>query len=115
MGCTHEGKIEAAEILHLYDGGAYSDRGVVMSWAGATDCTSPYQVRMDPLEFRYHNAIKPGDTTPTQAPACHRAVTPCCDSMLVSAIYKWRCCTAIPETRAPRQNGWAKAGFKPRH
>jgi CO/xanthine dehydrogenase Mo-binding subunit len=109
LGCTHGGKIAAAEILHLYDGGAYSDRGVVMSRAGAIDCTGPYridnvhcdslcmytnhpystsfrgfghleltfameramdlladQVHMDPLEFRFHNAIGPGDTTPTQ-------------------------------------------------
>lgn len=109
LGCTHEGKIVAAEILYLYDGGAYSDRGAVMSRAGATDCTGPYridnvhcdslcmytnhpystsfrgfghpemtfaieramdvlaaQVHMDPLEFRLLNAIRPGDTSPTQ-------------------------------------------------
>jgi CO/xanthine dehydrogenase Mo-binding subunit len=109
LGCSDEGKITAVEILHLYDGGAYSDRGVVMSRAGATDCTGPYridnvhcdslcmytnhpystsfrgfghpeltfaieramellanEVHMDPLEFRFHNAIGPGDTTPTQ-------------------------------------------------
>ncbi|TXK85139.1 xanthine dehydrogenase family protein molybdopterin-binding subunit [Paenibacillus sp. N3.4] len=109
LGCTHDGKIMAAEILHLFDGGAYSDRGAVMSLAGATDCTGPYridnvycdslcmytnhpystsfrgfghpeltfameramdiladQVGMDPLEFRFHNAIGPGDTSPTQ-------------------------------------------------
>jgi CO/xanthine dehydrogenase Mo-binding subunit len=109
LGCTKEGKIAAAEILHLFDGGAYSDRGAVMSRAGAVDCTGPYridnvhcdslcmytnhpystsfrgfghpeltfameravdllagQVGMDPLEFRFHNAIGPGDTTPTQ-------------------------------------------------
>ncbi|WP_442603984.1 xanthine dehydrogenase family protein molybdopterin-binding subunit [Paenibacillus sp. KN14-4R] len=109
LGCTHEGRMMAAEILHLYDGGAYSDRGVVMSRAGAVDCTGPYRidnvhcdslcmytnhpystsfrgfghpeltlaieramdlladrVGMDRLEFRFHNAIGPGDTTPTQ-------------------------------------------------
>ncbi|WP_163856534.1 xanthine dehydrogenase family protein molybdopterin-binding subunit [Paenibacillus elgii] len=109
LGCNHEGKLMAAEILHLYDGGAYSDRGVVMSRAGAVDCTGPYRidnvhcdsfcmytnhpystsfrgfahpeltfaieraidvlasrVGMDPLEFRFHNAIGPGDTSPTQ-------------------------------------------------
>jgi len=109
LGCTAEGKLTAAEILHLFDGGAYSDRGAVMSRAGAVDCTGPYridnvqcdslcmytnhpystsyrgfghaeltfameramdlmaeQVRMDPLEFRFHNAIVPGDTSPTQ-------------------------------------------------
>ncbi|AZS15880.1 xanthine dehydrogenase family protein molybdopterin-binding subunit [Paenibacillus lutimineralis] len=111
LGCTREGKITAVEILHLFDGGAYSDRGVVMSRAGATDCTGPYridhvhcdslcmytnhpystsyrgfghpeltfaieraidllanEVQMDPLEFRYYNAIGPGDTSPTQTP-----------------------------------------------
>jgi len=109
LGCTREGKIAAAEILHLFDGGAYSDRGAVMSRAGAADCTGPYridnvhcdslcmytnhpystsfrgfghpeltfameravealakQAGMDPLEFRFHNAIGPGDTSPTQ-------------------------------------------------
>ncbi|TVY02196.1 xanthine dehydrogenase family protein molybdopterin-binding subunit [Cohnella terricola] len=109
LGCTREGKIAATEILHLFDGGAYSDRGAVMSRAGATDCTGPYRidnvqcdslcvytnhpystsfrgfghpeltfameraidlmaarVGMDPLEFRFHNAIGPGDTSPTQ-------------------------------------------------
>jgi len=109
LGCTREGKITAVEILHLFDGGAYSDRGAVMSRAGATDCTGPYRIdnvhcdslcmytnhpystsyrgfghpeltfaieraidllankeHMDPLEFRYFNAIGPGDTTPTQ-------------------------------------------------
>lgn len=39
LGCTREGKIMAVEILHLFDGGAYSDRGPIMSRAGATDCT----------------------------------------------------------------------------
>ncbi|WP_282943531.1 xanthine dehydrogenase family protein molybdopterin-binding subunit [Paenibacillus sp. RC67] len=109
LGCTREGKMMAAEILHLYDGGAYSDRGAVMSRAGAVDCTGPYRidnvhcdslcmytnhpystsfrgfghpeltfvieraidllanrVGMDPLEFRFYNAIGPGDTSPTQ-------------------------------------------------
>lgn len=109
LGCNHDGKLMAAEILHLYDGGAYSDRGAVMSRAGAVDCTGPYRidnvhcdslcmytnhpystsfrgfghpeltfaieraidllanrVGMDPLEFRFYNAIGPGDTSPTQ-------------------------------------------------
>ncbi|OPA77782.1 aldehyde oxidase [Paenibacillus selenitireducens] len=44
LGCTHEGNIVAAEILHLFDGGAYSDRGVVMSRAAAVDCTGPYRI-----------------------------------------------------------------------
>ncbi|CAG7615901.1 xanthine dehydrogenase family protein molybdopterin-binding subunit [Paenibacillus allorhizosphaerae] len=109
LGCNREGKIMAAEIWHLFDGGAYSDRGAVMNRAGAVDCTGPYRIDnlhcdslcmytnhpystsfrgfahpeltfaieramdtmanrldMDPLEFRLLNAIKPGDTTPTQ-------------------------------------------------
>lgn len=109
LGCTSEGKLTAAEILHLYDGGAYSDRGALMSRSGAIDCTGPYRidnvhcdslcmytnhpystsfrgfghpeltfaieramevlskrVGMDPLEFRFYNAIGPGDTSPTR-------------------------------------------------
>lgn len=109
LGCTREGRIMAVEILHLFDGGAYSDRGVIMSRAGAVDGTGPYRIDnvqcdslcmytnhpystsfrgfghpeltfaieramdlmaerlgMDPLEFRFLNAIGPGDTTPTQ-------------------------------------------------
>lgn len=109
LGCTRDGKLTAAEFVHLFDGGAYSDRGVVMSRAGAVDCTGPYRidnvhcdslcvytnhpystsfrgfghpeltfaieramdilakrVGMDPLEFRFANAIGPGDTSPTQ-------------------------------------------------
>ncbi|GIP59293.1 xanthine dehydrogenase family protein molybdopterin-binding subunit [Paenibacillus woosongensis] len=44
LGCTRKGKITAVEILHLFDGGAYSDRGPIMSRAGATDCTGPYRI-----------------------------------------------------------------------
>lgn len=109
LGCTNEGKLTAAEILFLYDSGAYSDRGAIMSKAGASDCTGPYKIDnvhcdslcmytnhpyatsfrgfghpeqtfamercmdllaarmdMDPLEFRFINAIGIGDTTPTQ-------------------------------------------------
>ncbi|MBP1964107.1 xanthine dehydrogenase family protein molybdopterin-binding subunit [Paenibacillus aceris] len=109
LGCTSEGKLMAAEILYLYDSGAYSDRGAEMSKAGACDCTGPYRIdnvhcdslcmytnhsyatsfrgfghpeltfaiercmdvlaerlEIDPLEFRFLNAIGIGDTTPTQ-------------------------------------------------
>lgn len=109
LGCTRDGKLAAAEITYLYDGGAYSDRGAIMSRAGAADCTGPYRidnvqcdslcvytnhpystsfrgfghpeltfameramdrlansVGMDRLEFRFLNAIGPGDTSPTQ-------------------------------------------------
>ncbi|KRF13649.1 xanthine dehydrogenase family protein molybdopterin-binding subunit [Paenibacillus sp. Soil787] len=44
LGCTNEGKLMAAEILFLFDSGAYSDRGAVMSRAGAADCTGPYKI-----------------------------------------------------------------------
>ncbi|SDO22994.1 CO or xanthine dehydrogenase, Mo-binding subunit [Paenibacillus sp. yr247] len=44
LGYTSEGKLMAAEILYLYDSGAYSDRGAVMSRAGAADCTGPYRI-----------------------------------------------------------------------
>lgn len=109
LGCAADGKIAAAEITHWFDGGAYSDRGPIMSKAGASDCSGPYRIdnlqcdslcmytnhpystsfrgfghpeltfaieramdvmaarlSMDPLEFRFLNAIGPGDTTPTQ-------------------------------------------------
>ncbi|MBO9129432.1 xanthine dehydrogenase family protein molybdopterin-binding subunit [Bacillus sp. 165] len=108
LGCTKEGKVKAAELLFLFDGGAYADRAVVVSKAAGLDCTGPYSIDnvwcdslcmytnhpyatafrgfghseytfvvertvdimakklgMCPLEFRLKNAIKPGDTTPT--------------------------------------------------
>jgi CO/xanthine dehydrogenase Mo-binding subunit len=52
LGCTTEGKLAAAEITHLFDGGAYSDRGAIISRAAAVDCTGPYtidNVRCDSL------------------------------------------------------------------
>ncbi|MBS4173101.1 xanthine dehydrogenase family protein molybdopterin-binding subunit [Bacillus sp. FJAT-49736] len=109
IGCTLDGKILAAKITHLFDGGAYSDKGVDMSKSAAIDCTGPYnienvwcdsycmytnhpystsfrgfshseltfamdrtidilakEIHMDPIDFRLKNAIKEGDTTPTQ-------------------------------------------------
>ncbi|GGN64846.1 xanthine dehydrogenase family protein molybdopterin-binding subunit [Oceanobacillus indicireducens] len=109
LGATQEGKLQAAEIEYLFDGGAYSDTGAGISKAAASDCTGPYSIEnvycdsycmytnhpyatsfrgfghpeltfaieramdklaeklnMDPLELRLLNAIKPGDTTPTQ-------------------------------------------------
>ncbi|MCP3761091.1 xanthine dehydrogenase family protein molybdopterin-binding subunit [Domibacillus sp. A3M-37] len=109
LGCSQEGLLQAAEILYLWDGGAYSDKATSLSRAGAVDCTGPYHIdnvwcdslcmytnhpyaspyrgyahsevlfafertmdgladklRLDPLEFRHKNAIRPGDTTPTQ-------------------------------------------------
>lgn len=44
LGCTREGKLTAAEITHLFDGGAYSEEAVIISKAGAVDCTGPYRI-----------------------------------------------------------------------
>ncbi|MEI2357682.1 xanthine dehydrogenase family protein molybdopterin-binding subunit [Mesobacillus zeae] len=109
LGATKDGMLKFAEIQFLFDGGAYSDKAVDISRAGAVDCTGPYQIdniwcnsfciytnhpyagayrgyshsevlfafertmdvlaeklSMDPLELRYKNAIRPGNTTPTQ-------------------------------------------------
>jgi len=109
LGADQNGKITAAEIIYLWDGGAYSDKAIDVTRSGAVDCTGPYNIEnvwcdsycmytnhpyaspfrgfshselsfaiertmdllaqklgMDPLELRYHNAIKPGDTTPTR-------------------------------------------------
>ncbi|MFB5190777.1 xanthine dehydrogenase family protein molybdopterin-binding subunit [Alicyclobacillus fastidiosus] len=110
LGATRDGRLVAAEITYWFDGGGYSDRGVIVTLAAAQDCTGPYRVDhlhcdaycmytnhppttsfrgfghpeqtfvieraldelalkldLDPLELRQHNAILPGDTTPTQA------------------------------------------------
>ncbi|AGK54232.1 xanthine dehydrogenase, molybdopterin-binding subunit [Bacillus sp. 1NLA3E] len=109
LGCSRDGMLKVAEIVYLFDSGAYSDKAIDLSRAGAVDCIGPYRVdhiwcdslcvytnhpypgpfrgfshsevlfcfersmdilakklRMDPLELRSKNAIKPGDTTPTQ-------------------------------------------------
>lgn len=44
LGCTKAGKLTAAEITYLFDGGAYSDRAVIISRAAAVDCTGPYNI-----------------------------------------------------------------------
>ncbi|TLS35386.1 xanthine dehydrogenase family protein molybdopterin-binding subunit [Pseudalkalibacillus caeni] len=44
LGCTRNGYLKAAEILYLFDGGAYSDKAVDVSRAGAVDCTGPYHI-----------------------------------------------------------------------
>lgn len=110
LGCTKEGKITAAKITFLFDGGAYADYAVNISRAAAISCTGPYnmpnvwcdslcvytnhpfatayrgfghielafaiersidllaeKLGMDPMEFRLKNAIKKGDTAPTQS------------------------------------------------
>ncbi|HEY2422242.1 MAG TPA: xanthine dehydrogenase family protein molybdopterin-binding subunit [Neobacillus sp.] len=109
FGADRNGKIHATEIRYLWDGGAYSDKAIDLSRAGAVDCTGPYNIEnvrcdsysmytnhpyaapfrgfshselsfaiertmdilagklgIDPLELRYINAIKPGNTTPTR-------------------------------------------------
>jgi CO/xanthine dehydrogenase Mo-binding subunit len=44
LGCTKEGRLKAAEISYLFDGGAYADRAVIISKAAAVDCTGPYHI-----------------------------------------------------------------------
>ncbi|OMP66347.1 xanthine dehydrogenase family protein molybdopterin-binding subunit [Domibacillus epiphyticus] len=44
LGCSQKGKLKAVKILYLWDGGAYSDKAVSLSRAGAVDCTGPYQI-----------------------------------------------------------------------
>jgi CO/xanthine dehydrogenase Mo-binding subunit len=44
IGATKDGKLKAAEYLFLFDGGAYSDMGVMITRAAASDCTGPYRI-----------------------------------------------------------------------
>lgn len=44
LGSTLDGMINAAEILYLFDGGAYSDKAIDVSRAGGVDCTGPYNI-----------------------------------------------------------------------
>lgn len=44
LGATNDGYIKAAEILFLFDGGAYSDKAIDVSRAAAVDCTGPYHI-----------------------------------------------------------------------
>lgn len=44
IGSTKEGIIKAAEIVYLFDGGAYSDKAIDVSRAGGVDCTGPYHI-----------------------------------------------------------------------
>lgn len=44
LGCTKKGQLKAAEITYLFDGGAYSDRAVIISKAAGVDCTGPYRI-----------------------------------------------------------------------
>ena len=110
LGCSGDGKLQAAEIYFSFDSGAYADYAVNISRAAAIACTGPYAVPnvwcdsvcvytnhpfatayrgfghielafamersldllaekadLDPLKFREINAIRQGDTTPTQS------------------------------------------------
>ncbi|OEH85101.1 aldehyde oxidase [Desulfuribacillus stibiiarsenatis] len=44
LGATREGKVTAAEIEYLFDGGAYSDKGATISRAAAVTATGPYNI-----------------------------------------------------------------------
>jgi CO/xanthine dehydrogenase Mo-binding subunit len=44
LGSTKEGILKAAEVLYLWDGGAYSDKAASLSRAGAVDCIGPYHL-----------------------------------------------------------------------
>ncbi|NHM32690.1 xanthine dehydrogenase family protein molybdopterin-binding subunit [Neobacillus terrae] len=140
FGADRNGKIRAAEILFLWDGGAYSDKAIDLTRAGATDCTGPYgienvwcdsfcmytnhpypapfrgfshselsfaiertmnllaeKLKMDPLELRRINAIRPGDLTPTQVKLNKSNVgdLPACITKLKELI-KWEEGEVVP-------------------
>lgn len=44
LGADRQGKLKAAEIIFFWDGGAYSDKAIDVTRAGAVDCTGPYRV-----------------------------------------------------------------------
>ncbi|WP_422614951.1 xanthine dehydrogenase family protein molybdopterin-binding subunit [Cohnella caldifontis] len=44
LGCTADGKLLAAEMVYLFDGGAYADKSPDLSRAGGVDCTGPYRI-----------------------------------------------------------------------
>ncbi len=44
LGCTKDGKLLAAEIVYLFDSGAYADKSPDLNRAGAVDCTGPYHI-----------------------------------------------------------------------
>lgn len=44
LAATKDGKITAAKILYLFDSGAYSDKGTMLSKAAAATCTGPYHI-----------------------------------------------------------------------
>ncbi|XJZ28812.1 xanthine dehydrogenase family protein molybdopterin-binding subunit [Bacillota bacterium Lsc_1132] len=44
FGADRNGLIKAADIRYLWDTGAYSDKGIDLTRAGAADCTGPYNI-----------------------------------------------------------------------
>lgn len=44
LGATKDGILKVAELHYLWDGGAYSDKSIDLSRAGAVDCTGPYNI-----------------------------------------------------------------------
>lgn len=44
LGADRNGKIKAAEIRYLWDGGAYSDKAIDVTRSGTVDCTGPYNI-----------------------------------------------------------------------
>lgn len=44
LGCSKDGKLQAAEIYYCFDSGAYADYAVNISRAAAIACTGPYAV-----------------------------------------------------------------------
>jgi len=44
LGATKDGILTAAEILYMFDSGAYSDKGATISRAAAVTCTGPYHI-----------------------------------------------------------------------
>lgn len=44
LGADYNGKIKVAAIQFLWDGGAYSDKGIDLARSGAVDCTGPYNI-----------------------------------------------------------------------
>lgn len=44
LAAMKDGKITGAKLLYLFDTGAYSDKGTMISKAAAATCTGPYQI-----------------------------------------------------------------------
>lgn len=44
LDADRNGKLKAAEIQYLWDGGAYSDKAIDVTRSGAVDCTVPYKL-----------------------------------------------------------------------